>query len=97
MLRAILVPLILAGLTGTVAAEQTLIPTPYPDMVPGGGLPLNPDPSEIGGPQRLLDDPYPQILGSDAQGNPPISRHHHHQHLVPSISQRKYRVDRPQQ
>lgn len=74
-------------------AAQALIPTPYPNAVPGAA-PLDPEPSGPG-PQQLLRDPYPQILGDDAQGNPPIARRHRHQHLVPSINQRKYRVDRP--
>lgn len=74
-------------------AAQALIPTPYPNAVPGAA-PLDPEPREPG-PQQLMRDPYPQILGDAAQGNPPIVRRHRHQHLVPSINQRKYRVDRP--
>ena len=71
---------------------QTLIPSPYPNAAPGA-LPLDPEPQGLGGPQRLAKDPYPQTLGDFAQGNPPISRVHRHQHLVPTINQRKYRVD----
>jgi hypothetical protein len=75
------------------SAAQSLIPTPYPSGVTGA-LPLDPEPQGRGGPQRLNRDPYPQILGENAQGNPPISRRQRHQHLIPSSSQRKYRVDR---
>lgn len=88
----------LAGLALLMAspafAAQSLIPTPYPSLVPGAA-PLDPEPGGLGGPQRLLDDPYPQTTGEFSQGNPRIYRHHRHQHLVPSIYQRKYRVDRP--
>ena len=77
-------------------AAQYLLPTPYPNASPGAS-PLDPEPQGIGGPERLRRDPYPQILGDNAQGNPPIVRHHRHQHLVPSINQRKYRVDRTPQ
>ena len=73
-------------------AEQSLIPTPYPNAVPGAA-PLDPEPQGRGGPQEIIRDPYPQILGANAQGNPPISRRYRHQRLVPSIYQRKYRVD----
>ncbi len=75
-------------------AAQSLIPLPYPGDV-SGGQPLDPEPQRLGGPQTIMRDPYPQILGDNAQGNPPISRRHHHQHLVPSIYKRRYRVDRP--
>lgn len=74
-------------------AAQSLIPTPYPNAVPGAA-PLDPEPGGLGGPQRLIEDPYPQITGDNSQGNPPIYRHHRHQRLVPSTYQRKYRVDR---
>lgn len=74
-------------------AEQSLIPTPYPSAV-GGGQPLNPEPQRLGGPQDLNPDPYPQRLGDTAQGNPPITRRHRHQRIVPSINKRKYKVDR---
>lgn len=90
-LLVLLLPALSIGAPGHAA--QTLIPTPYPSAVPGAA-PLDPEPSRPG-PQQLLRDPYPQILGDDAQGNPPIARRHRHQHLVPSINQRKYRVDRP--
>jgi hypothetical protein len=76
------------------AAAQSLIATPYPGAVGGNAQVLDPEPQRLGGPQRLNDDPYPQILGENAQGNAPIIRHHRHQHLVRSIYQRKYRVDR---
>ena len=75
-------------------AAQSLIPTPYPSTVPGAA-PLDPEPGGLGGPQRLIEDPYPQVTGDFSQGNPPIYRRHRHQRLVPSIYQRKYRVDRP--
>ena len=74
-------------------AAQSLIPLPYPGTV-SGGEPLDPSPQGLGGPQTIMKDPYPQILGANAQGNPPISRRHHHQHLAPTINERKYRVDR---
>ncbi len=93
MLRLALAALVLVASCPTSEAAESLIPTPYPNAVPGA-QPLDPEPQRLGGPQRLKKDPYPQILGDNAQGNPPISRLHRHQHLVPSINQRKYRVDR---
>lgn len=75
-------------------AMQGLIPTPYPSGAPGAA-PLDPVTPEPGAPQSLMRDPYPQILGDQAQGNPPIARHHRRQHLTPTTYQRKYRVDRP--
>ena len=75
-------------------AGESLIPTPYPSEAPGAA-PLDPEPTPLGGPQRLLDDPYPQITGDFSQGNPPIVRHYRRQHLVKSIYRRKYRVERP--
>lgn len=85
----------LVGLVATSAhAAQSLIPAPYPNTVPGA-QPLDPEPAEGGRAQKLLDDPYPQVTGENAQGNPPIARHHRHQRLVPSINERKFRVDRP--
>lgn len=77
-----------------VQAGQSLIATPYPGAVGGNAQVLDPLPQRAGGPQKLNDDPYPQILGDNAQGNPPITRAHRRQHLVRSINQRKYRVDR---
>ncbi len=74
------------------SAAQFLIPSPYPNAAPGA-QPLDPEPQGLGGPQHLMRDPYPQLLGDFAQGNPPIVRRHAHQHLVPSLNQRKYRVD----
>ncbi len=74
-------------------ALQSLVPLPYPGAV-SSGQPLDPEPQEFGGPQTIMKDPYPRILGDNAQGNPPISRAHHHQHLEPSIYQRKYRAER---
>ena len=82
--------------TAPAHAAQSLIPTPYPGALGGNAQVLDPEPQRLGGPQRLTQDPYPQILGDNAQGNPPITHiHHRHQRLVPSIYQRKYRVDRP--
>ena len=81
---------LLAAAPASVA--QFLIPSPYPNAAPGA-QPLDPEPQGLDGPQRLMHDPYPQLLGANAQGNPPIVRRHYHQHLVPSINQRKYRVD----
>ena len=75
------------------AAAQSLIPTPYPSTVPGAA-PLDPEPSEPGGPQTLMRDPYPQVTGDFSQGNPPIVRRQRHQRLVPSTYKRKYRVER---
>ena len=75
-------------------AAQSLIPSPYPSAVPGAE-PLDPDPTELGGPQTIMRDPYPQETGDFSQGNPPIVRHHRHQRLVPSIYKRKYRVEQP--
>ncbi len=75
-------------------AMQTLIPTPYPSTVGADAQVLDPEPTPMGGPQRIMADPYPATLGTTAQGNPPIVGHHHHQHRVPTINERKYRVDR---
>jgi hypothetical protein len=93
-MRRALLPLLLCALASPAAAMQTLIPSPYPVTVPGA-QPLDPEPMPLGGPQQLMRDPYPQILGDDAQGNPPIARRMRHQRLIPSIYQRKYKVDRP--
>ena len=95
--------IIVGGVAGALAiglaalpadAAQSLIATPYPGAIGGNAQVLDPEPQHLGGPQRLNDDPYPQILGENAQGNAPIVRHHRHQHLVRSINQRKYHVDR---
>ena len=86
---------LLAILAATPAfAAESLIPTPHPGAVGGNAQVLDPEPSRLGGPQRLTADPYPGIMGENAQGNPPISTPHRHQHRVPSIAERKYRVDR---
>ena len=94
MIRTFLLTLCFAAAVAAPAcALQNLIPSPYPSGAPGAA-PLDPETPEPGGPQQLLRDPYPQILGDNAQGNPPIARRHRHQRLIPSIYQRKYRVDR---
>jgi len=96
-MKTILAPLALAGLlyaATSADAAQSLIPTPYPGTVGSDAAVLDPGPMREGGPQHLVEDPYPQILGDTAQGNPPIMRHHRRQHLVGSINHRKYRVDR---
>ena len=86
---------LLALSTVSAAAQgQSLIPAPYPSGVTGG-QPLDPAPSRIGGPQTLMRDPYPQATSDNSQGNPPIARRMRHQRLIPTINQRKYRVDRP--
>lgn len=92
LILALVVASIGAALSPATAL-QTLIPSPYPSGV-SGAAPLDPEPQHPG-PQELLRDPYPQILGDDAQGNPPIARRHRHQHLVPTANERKYKVDRP--
>ena len=81
------------ALPTAATAAQSLIPLPYPGAV-SGGEPLDPEPQGLGGPQSIMKDPYPRVLGDNAQGNPPIARLHHHQHLVPSTFKRKYRVER---
>lgn len=78
---------------GALAQGQSLIPSPYPSGVTGA-QPLDPEPSEIGGPQTIMRDPYPQATGEFSQGNPPIARRMRHQRLVPSIYKRRYKVDR---
>jgi hypothetical protein len=98
MTRIILAaPLLTLALTCAppALALQTLLPAPYPTGV-SGATPLDPLPQDIGGPQILLQDPYPQITGENSQGNPPIvtSRGYRRHRLVPSIYKRKYRVDR---
>jgi hypothetical protein len=89
-----------AGLTLALAAiapafgqSQHLIPTPFPETLGGNAAPLDPTPSMGSRHQHLNADPYPQTLGMNAQGNPPITRRVRHQHLVPNIRKRKYRVD----
>ena len=84
---------LLAGFLSPAAAGQSLIPTPYPSGV-SGAAPLDPSPQRLGGPQEIIKDPYPQILGANAQGDPPIARRQRRQHLVGSINERRYRVDR---
>ena len=93
MTRTTLTLMLVTSIISGAHAGQSLIPSPYPNAAPGA-LPLDPEPQGIGGPQKLNRDPYPQILGDNAQGNPSIVRRYRHQHLVPSINQRKYRVDR---
>lgn len=93
MLRAFLTMVfVLAWCAGPAHAMQNLIPAPFPNAAPGA-TPLDPVGPEAGGPQRLIRDPYPQVLGDDGQGNPPIARALRHQRPVPTIRQRKYRVD----
>ena len=93
MKRTIFALMLMTAAASGAQAGQYLIPAPYPNAG-AGVLPLDPEPQGFGGPQKLNRDPYPQILGDNAQGNPTITRHHRYQHLVPSINQRKYRVDR---
>jgi hypothetical protein len=94
MIRTIALCVSLLIICNPAAALQSLVPTPYPTMAPGAA-PFDPRQSDPGGPQTLVRDPYPQSLGNDSQGNPPISRNHRRQRAVPTIYQRKYRVDRP--
>jgi hypothetical protein len=77
----------------TLAQNQRLLPTPFPETLGGNAAPLDPAPFTGSRHQRLNADPYPQTLGMNAQGNPPIARRVRHQHLVPNIRKRKYRVD----
>ena len=98
MIRTVLMPAIFVvalACAGPALASQTLLPTPFPNAVPGAA-PLDPLPQDIGGPQIIMQDPYPQITGEYAQGNPPIvtNRGRRRHRLVPSIYRRKYRVDR---
>ena len=83
---------LLAVPTAALAQGQALIPSPYPSGVTGA-QPLDPEPSQIGGPQSIMRDPYPQTTGDFSQGNPPIARRMRHQRLVPSTFKRKYRVE----
>jgi hypothetical protein len=85
--------LALAAMGSAFAQNQQLIPTPFPETLGGNAAPLDPRPFTGSRHQRLNADPYPQTLGPNAQGNPPIARRLRHQHLVPSIRKRKYRVD----
>src|ERR1700730_2797294 len=71
------------------AAEQQLLPVPYPEELGpnaqiGGG---NPGPSRH---QYLLSDPVPQSLGPNALGNPKPWHRHPHQHLLPTPYWRQY-------
>jgi hypothetical protein len=90
-LLALLIPLI--ATLPAPAQTQRLIPTPFPETLGGNAAPLDPTPFTGRRHQRLNADPYPQTLGVNAQGNPPIGRRVRHQHLVPNIRKRKYRVD----
>jgi hypothetical protein len=85
--------LALAATAPARAQYQHLIPTPFPETLGGNAAPLDPMPFTGSRHQRLKADPYPQTLGVNAQGNPPIARRVRHQHLVPNIRKRKYRVD----
>ncbi len=85
--------LTMAAMTPAFAQGQRLIPTPFPETLGGNAAPLDPKPFTGSRHQRLQHDPYPQTLGANAQGNPPIARRVRHQHLVPSIRKRKYRID----
>jgi len=87
------VVLALAASAPALAQSQRLIPTPFPETLGGNAAPLDPTPFTGRRHQRLNADPYPQTLGVNAQGNPPIARRVRHQHLVPNIRKRKYRVD----
>jgi hypothetical protein len=93
--RAAILSLALALTAGgpALAQNQRLLPTPFPETLGGNAAPLDPTPFTERRHQRLRADPYPQTLGVNAQGNPPIARRHRHQHLVPNIRKRKYRVD----
>ncbi|HUI21217.1 MAG TPA: hypothetical protein VLZ74_09255 [Methylocella sp.] len=82
---------LLAGLQpfAALAAEQQLIPTPYPEM-------LGPN-AQIGGGspgtnthQHLFPDTVPQSLGPNALGNPKPWHHHRHQQLLPTPYWRQY-------
>ena len=83
----------IAGLHPAFAQGQRLLPTPFPETLGGNAAPLDPRPFTGTRHQRLTADPYPQTLGANAQGNPPIARRQRHQHLVPNIRKRKYRID----
>lgn len=85
--------LALAAIAPACAQSQRLLPTPFPETLGGNAAPLDPTPFTGSRYQRLEADPYPQTLGLNAQGNPPIARRVRHQHLVPNIRKRKYRVD----
>jgi hypothetical protein len=85
--------LALAPTAPALAQYQRLLPTPFPETLGGNAAPLDPRPFTGTRHQRLNADPYPQTLGANAQGNPPIARRVRHQHLVPNIRKRKYRVD----
>ncbi len=93
MTKVFAVPLVLVFAGSPAWSAQFLLPSPYPSEVIGA-QPLDPEPQGLGGPQRIMLDPYPQNQGEFAQGNPEIVRRHRHQRLVKSIYQRKYRVER---
>ena len=84
---------LLATPAAVLAQGQSLIPSPYPSGVTGA-QPLDPEPSRLGGPQTIMQDPYPQVTGEFSQGDPPIARRTRHQRLVPSTYKRRYRVER---
>ncbi len=90
---AALITFSIVGIGPASAQGQRLLPTPFPETLGGNAAPLDPTPFTATRHQRLTADPYPQTLGANAQGNPPIARRHRHQHLVPNIRKRKYRVD----
>ena len=84
---------VIAAIGPALAQNQRLLPTPFPETLGGNAAPLDPTPFTGTRHQHLNADPYPQTLGANAQGNPPIARRVRHQHLVPNIRKRKYRVD----
>jgi hypothetical protein len=90
---AVTIATVIAATGPALAQSQHLLPTPFPETLGGNAAPLDPRPFTGTRHQHLNADPYPQTLGANAQGNPPIARRYRHQHLVPNIRKRKYRVD----
>jgi hypothetical protein len=84
--------LALAAVAPAFAQSEHLIPTPFPETLGGTAAPLDPTPFRESLHQHLNADPYPQTLGINSQGNPPIAVHIRRQHLVSNIRKRKYRV-----
>jgi hypothetical protein len=71
------------------AAEQQLLPAPYPEQL-GGAAHLGGGAPRASKHQHLLADPVPQSLGPNALGNPEETTARKHQHLRRTPYWRQY-------
>ena len=88
--RALALAFVTIGLTaGHAQAQQTLIPTPYPQQL-GNGAVID-GTSSVRRHQRLVPTPYPRTLGPNALGNPSPQYRRRHQKPVKTPYPRQYR------